>query len=84
MIMEQTELLKQALKKIENIQDSSKDLAHQSQERIAVYNEFGIDSITSLAAEIVFLWEFIDKALGSAVGYAGLLDELLKKGGDNE
>ena len=82
--MEQIELLKQALKKIENMQYSSKDLAHQSQERITVYNEFGIDLITSLATEIVFLWEFIDKGLGSAVGYAGLLDKLLTKGGDNE
>lgn len=77
--MEQTELLKQAFEKIKNIQYSSKDLAHQSQERIAVYNEFGIDPITSLATEIVFLWEFIDKGLGSAVGWAGIFDEMFAK-----
>lgn len=77
--MEQTELLKQALKKINNIQYSSEDLAHQSQERIAVYNEFGIDPITSLATEIVFLWEFIDKGLGSAVGWASIFDEMFAK-----
>lgn len=84
--MEQTELLKQALKKIENMQYSSTGLAQQSQERIAVYNEFGIDPITSLATEMVFLWEFIDKGLGSAMGWAGVFDEMFtkKNKGDNK
>lgn len=84
--MEQTELLKQALKKIENMKYSSTNLAQQSQERIAVYNELGIDPITSLATEMVFLWEFIDKGLGSAMGWAGVFDEMFtkKNKGDNK
>lgn len=84
--MEQTELLKQALKKIGNMQYSSTNLAQQSQERIVVYNELGIDPITSLATEMVFLWEFIDKGLGSAMGWAGVFDEMFtkKNKGDNK
>ena len=77
--MAETDLLQQALKKIKDIKYSSETLAQQSQERIAIYNEYGINPITSLALEITCLWEFIDKGLGPAVGYAGLLDELLKK-----
>jgi hypothetical protein len=82
--MEQIELLKQAFEKIKNMQYSSKNLAQQSQERIAVYNEFGIDPITSLATEIAFLWEFIDKGLGSAVGWASIFDEMFVKNNKGE
>lgn len=43
-----------------------------------VYKPHNLNDIEVCAIEIGFLWEFIDKALGSAVGYAGLLDDFLK------
>lgn len=78
------ELMKKAQERLANMVYRSQDLSGQYRERLAVYVDLGLDDKTIFATEIGFLWEFIDKGLGPAVGYAGLLDELLKKGGNNE
>lgn len=72
-------LMKTAQERLENMAYRSQDLSGRYRERLAVYVDLGLDDNAIFATEIGFLWEFIDKGLGSAVGWAGVLDELLKQ-----
>ena len=82
------ELMKIAQERLSKKTYISQDLAGQYRERLSVYTDVGLDDNTIFATEIGFLWEFIDKGLGSAVGWAGIFDEIFaqknNKGGDND
>ena len=75
----QIELMKIAQEKLSKMTYVSQDLAGQYRERLSVYVDLGLDDNTIFATEIGFLWEFIDKGLGSAVGWAGIFDEMFAK-----
>lgn len=81
---EKIKLMQEASRRLSCLQyDGTKTLHDMFVKRLSIYTDVGLDDITILTTEIGFLWEFVDKGLGSAVGYAGLLDETLKKG-DNK
>lgn len=78
-LSKQIELMKMAQERLSKMTYVSQDLAGQYRERLSVYVDLGLDNDTIFAMEIVFLWEFIDKGLGSAAGWAGIFDEMFTK-----
>lgn len=78
-LSKQIELMKIAQERLSKMTYISQDLAGQYRERCSVYVDLGLDNNTIFATEIGFLWEFIDKGLGSAVGWASIFDEMFAK-----
>ena len=78
--MKPEEKLKKAAEALKNVkyEEGGSLLSFFQARAKQVYEPYDLNDIEVCTIEIGFLWDFIDKTLGPAVGYVGLLDSFLR------